>query len=535
MDKHRQGFDPIDEYASIELEGTPSQDANQQPKQTPAPPPQQPVVTAREPQNTPAYTPQYIPYSQPQQMPPVYPYMGHDTSVYPPQYPQYQNFQPYQQQPVYYQQQMPQAVNSQNPYIQKPQFEKPKEKFPTAAKVYIGIMTGLMLLFLLLFCVSCMSSLSKNTKPKTDDHPLSEFATTPQIQEESLPSYQYGGAYLDKNVVLQADEGHTQQNPDNQDDNTYPPDKDAEEIKTKDLPKDKDDKKYTTQYAYKAVTDSVVSIVCYDGEITGNDKDILSEGTGTIITSDGYIVTNSHVIGDSKAYTINVILNNAKEYRAKIVGFDSRTDLAVLKIDAKDLKAVTFADSDKTEVGQDIVAIGNPGGTSFQNSLTKGIVSAVKRELSFHSNVKYIQIDAAINPGNSGGPLCNIYGQVIGINTAKISDTAYEGMGFAIEGNKVLEIVNDLIHYGYVKDRVRIGITGMEVNYQMSYSYGIPYGILITEIAQGGPFDGTGIEIYDIVTAINGKEVSSFAEVYAELENYAAGDEISVTVYRMEY
>lgn len=527
MNNFNNGFDPIDEYASIEVdtnkEDTPTSNISQpvtpQPANVQTPPP----YTVQQPN----------PYVQPMppQAPPAYQYMRPNPPVYPqppqqPQYPVYPQYQTYNNPNTY-------APYNQNPYMVTPQFDKPKEKLPTKAKVYIGVMTGLMLFFLIALFVSCSSTLPK-PKKNNNEHPLKQYATEPDSDYNSIPSFNYDGTYIEEDITLFADEGHTQQKDINED-NVYPPKKDAKELKSKDLPKDKDDKKYTTQYAYQKVTDSVVSIVCYNGKISDKEEDIISEGTGTIITSDGYIVTNSHVIGDSYAYTINVILNNHKEYKAKIVGFDSRSDLAVLKIDAKDLQAVSFANSDKTEVGQDIVAIGNPGGTSFQNSLTKGIVSAVERELAFHTNVKYIQIDAAINPGNSGGPLCNIYGQVIGINTAKISDTAYEGMGFAIEGNKVLEIVNDLIHYGYVQDRVRLGLVGLEVNAQMAYTYGLPYGIMVTDITKDGPLDGTGIETYDIITAINGKKVSTFADVYSELELYAPGDEVTLTIYRMKY
>ena len=211
----------------------------------------------------------------------------------------------------------------------------------------------------------------------------------------------------------------------------------------------------------------------------------------------------------------------------------SRTTASVLISELSKLSA-EFSDSSLVEVGQDIVAIGNPGGASFQNSLTKGIVSAVERELELGANGTYIQIDAAINPGNSGGPLCNIYGQVIGINTAKISAEEYEGMGFAIPSNKVAQIANYLIHYGYVKDRVRLGLMGREVDEEMIYNYDVPYGVLITEISEGGPLDNTNIELFDIITEINGVEVSSFQEVFSELEKYKPNEKVTLTLYRLE-
>lgn len=489
----------------------------------------------------------YSPFNQP----PVPPYMGQNPGqptqrppmpytppVYYPQPPHVQHYVPNQNMafnpPV-----NPQSTNY-NPYANtyNPNITPPKT--PAKTKVFIGIMIGLLVVLAIALIVVCTSLLPQ----KPQEHPLSVFATESAQPDDNYYDNQFGygidgqsyeGEYIEYDIVLQADKGQTQELTSSDAENSYPADKDAKTIKTHELPKDKESLKYTTQSAYNNVTDSVVSIVCYDGEISDNYEDIVGEGTGTIITSDGYIVTNSHVISNSKSYTINVIMNNAKEYIADVVGFDSRTDLAVLKIDAKDLPYVTFSNPEHIEVGQDIVAVGNPGGTSFQNSLTKGIVSAVDRELALSSLVKYIQIDAAINPGNSGGPLCNIYGQVIGINTAKISSMDYEGMGFAIPSDTVVEIANDIIKYGYVQDRVRIGILGTEVSYEMAYYYDVPYGILVTGIDKNGPMHNCGILEYDIVTEINSKKVETFQDIYGELENYEEGDSVTITVYRLKY
>ena len=477
-------------------------------------------------------------YAQPQQMPNQAPVRAPQQGAVPPAYPTQNN--PYAQRPVQNPAQNPYA-QYQSPYNAQVPVSKPKT--PTGTKVLIGILIGLLILFMIGFLVSCsMYMLSPADAPS--DNPLSGYATEPPLEEfygfdDSSPfspyfnSNSYEGDYFDEKITLMADEGETQEKGEDKK-NSYVPDKDAKGVEFKELPKDKDDKKYTTQSAYNAVADSVVSVVCYEDKITDNINDIEGEGTGTVISSDGYIVTNSHVIGDSKAYKINIVFNNSDEYEAKIVGYDTRTDLAVLKIDAQNLSYTKFSDSSKVEVGQDVVAIGNPGGSSFQNSLTKGIVSAVERELDLGANVDYIQIDAAINPGNSGGPLCNLYGQVIGINTAKISADAYEGMGFAIPSNKVAQIANDLIHYGYVKDRVRIGIMGREVDEEMKYSYNVPDGVLITEIAEDGPLYNTDIKEYDIITAIDGVEVSSFQEIFAILEEHKPGDKVELTLYRLE-
>lgn len=519
---------------------------------SPVPPPQPIPPQFIRPQSP------YMPTGQAQPQ-----YKGAPVYTQPPQYRQQQPFTepqyngtvppnsnavpPYQQTPPNTAPQYQQAPPYYNPYAQQ-NVVKPKEKTPKGTKILIGVLIGLLLIFMIGFFVSCsvaVFGVTKNTS--TSDNPLSQYS-----EEWSLPDggdnyYEfygddifgylpnagnYSGDTFKEKVTLQADEGETQDKGSGA--NVYAADKDASGVKSATLPKDKNDKKYTTQYAYNTVTDAVVSIACYEEKITDNDEDIIGEGTGTIISSDGYIVTNSHVIGDTNTYKINVVLNNADEYPAKVVGYDTRTDLAVLKIDAKDLTYVNFGDSSLVEVGQDIVAIGNPGGQSFQNSLTKGIVSAVDRELELSQNVTYIQLDAAINPGNSGGPLCNIYGQVIGINTAKIASQEYEGMGFAIPSATVIDIANDLIHYGYVKDRVRLGLMGRVVDDEMASSYSVPYGILITEISEGGPLDNTDIKPYDIITEINGEAVTTFQDVYGILAQYKPGDKVTLTLYRLE-
>ncbi len=289
--------------------------------------------------------------------------------------------------------------------------------------------------------------------------------------------------------------------------------------------------KYTTQYAYKKVAESTIGVVCYE---EGFSDEPASEGTGIILTADGYIATNSHVIGDSRTlYTVQVITNDGEKYSAKVIGYDSRTDIAVLKIGAKGLTPAEFCDSKYVEVGQDVIAVGNPGGMDFQNSLTRGVVSALNRELSLSSQVSYIQTDAAINPGNSGGPLSNMYGQVVGINTAKISSSSYEGMGFAIPSATVKEIADDLISHGYVSDRVRLGISGQAVTSAMKQYYDIPLGILVGEISKDGPCDNTELQINDVITELDGETIESFSDVYAVLAKHKPGDKIEMKVYRM--
>ena len=229
-------------------------------------------------------------------------------------------------------------------------------------------------------------------------------------------------------------------------------------------------------------------MLCYlDDNFDENEPD--SQGSGIIISSDGYVVTNSHVIDNSKTdYIIRIATADGKTYTAGVIGYDERTDIAVLKMDnAKDLKAAAFGKSSEIQVGEDAIVVGNPGGIDFQNSITKGIISAVDREVSNTSLVKYIQTDAAINPGNSGGPVVNIYGQVIGIATSKIVSEQYEGMGFAIPVDTAKTSIDSLIKYGYVKGRVKLGITGRSISKYDASQTNMPQGIYVESVERGGP------------------------------------------------
>lgn len=300
-------------------------------------------------------------------------------------------------------------------------------------------------------------------------------------------------------------------------------------------PKDADsNKSYTAESAYNKVVDSVVGIVGYTDKITTVENSA-TQGSGIILTSDGYVVTNAHVIGNSKTtYLLQVVTSDGKSYNAGVVGYDSRTDIAVLKMDdAKDLKAATFGNSENIELGEDIIVVGNPGGLDYQNSITKGIVSAVDRKMSSTSLVKYIQTDAAINPGNSGGPIVNLYGQVVGIATAKIVSEKYEGMGFAIPSATAKDIIDTLMKKGYVEGRVKIGITGSNVSSDLASAYGIPMGIMVDEISKDGPCYGTELKTDDIITGVDDKEIQSFSDIYEILETHKPGDKIVIKYYRM--
>lgn len=312
--------------------------------------------------------------------------------------------------------------------------------------------------------------------------------------------------------------------------------KDYSGMKLESNPKDaKTNNSYTAAKASDKVSDSVVGILCYSDDVPdqADTTTASSQGSGIIFSQDGYVITNAHVIGNSKtAYAIRVVTSDGKVYKAGVVGYDSRTDIAVLKMDdAKELTPATFGDSSQLEVGQDIIVVGNPGGLDYQNTTTKGVISALDRKLSTSSLTKYIQTDAAINPGNSGGPLVNYYGQVVGITTSKIVSETYEGMGFAIPSQTVKNIVDTLVKNGYVEGRVKIGISGIAVTSDQASNYNIPQGIYVQSIVSGGPCDGTSLEEGDIITEVDGETITSFADVYAILETHKPGDKIKVKYY----
>ena len=290
-------------------------------------------------------------------------------------------------------------------------------------------------------------------------------------------------------------------------------------------------KSYNSEYAFNSVSDSVVGVMCYADKEKSTTK---SQGSGIILSADGYVVTNAHVVGNSKtAYAIKIVTSDGKEYNAGVVGVDSRTDIAVLKMDdAKDLKAATFGDSGETIVGEDIIIVGNPGGINYQNSMTKGIVSALDRDASKKNIVKYIQTDAAINPGNSGGPAVNMYGQVIGIASSKIASVTYEGMAFCIPSQTAKTIVDDLMKNGFVQGRVKIGIAGVAVQEDDFSQYGLPQGIEVQSIDKNGPCGSTGLAAGDVITELDGKKTTTFSEIYAVLEQHKDGDKVKIKYYQ---
>lgn len=258
------------------------------------------------------------------------------------------------------------------------------------------------------------------------------------------------------------------------------------------------------------------------------------EGSGIILSEDGYIVTNQHVI--SGADRLSVVTSDGTSYEAELIGEDSQTDLAVIKVNTEDkLTPAEFGSSDDLQVTDQVLAIGNPGGLQFNSSVTIGYVSALNRPVTNGETgfvVNCIQTDAAINPGNSGGPLVNMYGQVVGINSSKIVTEGYEGMGFAIPVSKAQPIINELLSGGYIKGRTRLGIMCREVGSAMSEMYNVPRGLQITEFNEDCSLIGTDAEPGDIIIAIEGETVESLRDVSNLLLRYSPGDQVTLTLYR---
>lgn len=275
-------------------------------------------------------------------------------------------------------------------------------------------------------------------------------------------------------------------------------------------------------------TVSIIAEVSY-GSIYGESL-YESSGSGFIISSDGYIVTNNHVVAGAGKISV-VIPGFADPLSAEIVGADSRTDIAVLKVESSDaFQYVAFGDSDLLQVGELAVAIGNPFG-ELAGTVTVGVISALDREISIEAvTYNLLQTDASINSGNSGGPLVNSYGEVIGVTNAKISDG--EGIGFAIPINDVKNIIEELINVGYVTGRPVMGVVVVEVDETTAEQYDWPVGVYVREVTVGGPAEKAGIEVRDIITEINGQAITSSQSVIEIRDQLVIGQEMTLTVFR---
>ena len=260
-----------------------------------------------------------------------------------------------------------------------------------------------------------------------------------------------------------------------------------------------------------------------------------ASGSGFILTSDGYVVTNNHVVEGATSVTVK--LYNGDEYDAEIVGTDEMNDVALLKIDATGLQTVTIGDSDQIEVGEEVIAIGNPLG-ELTFTMTAGVVSALDREINTDGKpINMLQTDVAINSGNSGGPLFDMNGNVIGITSAKYSGStssgaSIEGISFAIPINDALRVIYDLQQYGHVTGRAYLGVTVKDLDSSTGATYGLPTGPMIRSVEAGGCAEKAGLQQGDIIIGFNGSEISSYTDLVAALNKCRAGDTVTIKVYR---
>lgn len=296
---------------------------------------------------------------------------------------------------------------------------------------------------------------------------------------------------------------------------------------------------YTVEGVAAAVRPSIVEIYTYGD---ANRTLLSGTGSGIILSEDGYIITNAHVLTNGKSF--RVVTSDEKEYAAKVVGSDAKTDLAVIQIKAAGLPAATMGNSDEVVLGEAVVAIGNPAGLA--GSVTNGIVSGLNRQIRSDAtgfDMNCIQTNAAISPGNSGGALVNMYGQVIGITSSKYVSSSYEGLGFAITINEVLPIVEDLIENGHVSDRVRVGITfiSLEIEQvQLGFAEEIGMedipddlsGIWVTEIASDCDIANTELQPNDVILSVQGEAVSDYDGLCAAIADLKAGDEMEARCRR---
>lgn len=442
----------------------------------------------------------------------------------------YQPPQPAPQQPQ-------QGYYSPYPYPQQPYgygtypvqpARPPKKKMSTGLKVFIIIASILAGVAILGFGGYLVYSAAANSATKTQTNGGYSSFDVPGDWNGALPWEKDGGGEDD---VPDFDDGVEPPEVDENDPVT--PDVDVtpnhEGVTIEDQP---EGEMLSAQEVYEKVVKSTVTVAV---TLSRDGQEQTSTGTGIIATSDGYIITNSHVVLNSKSSVVEITTYDGQQYEAVVVGVDRTTDLAVLKTNDHNFTPAEFGNADQLSIGDAVVAIGNPGGAKFSGSMTGGYVSGLNREVGRYSEngMTYIQTDAAINPGNSGGPLVNMYGQVVGINSSKIITEGYEGMGFAIPVSKAKSVIDALLSGGYVKGRTRLGITGTEISEAQSMMYGVPQGFAISEINEESAFTGTEAKVGDVITAIDGEVVTGLTDISNLLARHAPGDKVTITLYRV--
>lgn len=440
-------------------------------------------------------------YSEPRQQ-----YYG---QPYPPSYKDYRYPQQGTPPPFYYGKPAQQAPNAPFTYGQQPvQYGQPAQygqPIPqtkgkkTGLKVFFSILAALLVFSLVVSGVA----IGKNLAPTIKDDTSQTTANGPSLQIQDSPAVSGGSAAqgaLDGVLV-------------------------AEKVKP-----------------------SVLAILVYteNGNLGNKNKSVVGEGTGIVMGLDEsgeytYIITCAHVISD-KGVNISIQLEDGTQHKAELVGFDLRTDVGVIKVKIKTLKAAEFGDSQALKVGEQVFAVGNPGGAEFYGSVTRGIVSAIDRPVN--SEIGYtmelIQHDAAINPGNSGGALVNANGQVVGINSLKIIDTNYEGMGFAIPITSAKVIVDSIVKYGYVPNRPKLGITYYAASSNQTYSMlvqikGLPSGSLyINDISPDSELAKTEARKGDLIIAVNGKNLDTASVLLEMIDKGKVGDTLTLKLCRVD-
>lgn len=294
----------------------------------------------------------------------------------------------------------------------------------------------------------------------------------------------------------------------------------------------KEDSQYNSDLSvvFNNVNPSVVAISVF------SDSELMGYASGVVYTSDGYIVTNDHIYADVPSAEFIVTLHDGTDYTAKFVAGDTRSDLAVLKVEATGLKAATFGNHDQVVTGEQVISIGYPQGAASKAILTAGTVSSAN--IRFTSTTSYsmkmIQTDAAINPGNSGGALVNMYSQVIGIPSVKLTSTSYDNVGYAIPSSTVVNVADSLIKYGYVEGRGKLGISYSAIDSVQAKISNVPSGLQIVEITIESELNGKGIKVNDIITHINDVQITDSSVALDIIESTAPGVTMSFTYYNIE-
>ena len=287
----------------------------------------------------------------------------------------------------------------------------------------------------------------------------------------------------------------------------------------------------TAQQAYEKAVVSMVGILAE----TQNSESGSKQGSGVIATENGYVITNAHVLDYDRMAAVTVVTSDQRRYAGVVVGLDRDADLAVVKVDAQGLIPAEFGDATALAVGESVMAIGSPGGVRFGGSMTMGVVSALNRSVADYSStgVTYIQTDTAINPGNSGGGLVNLHGQVVGINTIKVVASGYEGMGFSIPMSQAGQIVDTLIRQGSIAAVGRLGITGMtQYLQQEGETYAVAAGVQVVEVDSTSPLKESQLQAGDRIVALNGAEIRTLEDVYAQLRVHRVGQHVTLRVQR---